>query len=147
MTFIEAIAAYLCARSTGVSYADGSNRQQTLLPLRLRQNCFVHEGPGDTRSELVVIRADETETLPPDDPRTIQRYQFAIHAKDWFAVNARVAELRSIFPRLGAFTAPSDTAPAYKARIEDNPEPVPQGRDDFERCVSLATITFQYVNL
>lgn len=149
MTFLQAIANYLCAHSGGTRYADVRGAERITPRLELARTCFVHEAPSDQRKPLVVVKwGPQDDALPQDDPRALQTVTFVVYANDWFDNDAIVAEITDIFDRAGRFESPSAAEPLYLARMESAPKLQPEGREEeTQRCVALLNVRFQFVTI
>jgi len=148
MTFLEAIARYVCAHSGGTQYTDANEAVHVTAALEYGRSCFLHETPNDKRVPLVVLKwGEEDDSLPADDPRELQTVAIVVYSADWHENDARFREVKAILGT-GKLVVPDDSSPRFHARVESCPKPQPEGREEqTNRCVSIVNVQFQYVTL
>lgn len=149
MTWIEAIARYVCSRCTGAGFVDTRGAQSETTPLVFGSNCFIHAGSPDDIPDMVVMEfggAHEEEQA--SDPRKFPTINVYVIGPSWAFVDTRISELKlAVTGERQVFDAPSATSPVLRARCITSGRSQHLDVDEYDRCVGQLDLTIEYVNL
>lgn len=149
MTWLEAIARYLCGQCTGTTYNDVNGVMRPVPAFVFGKNTYVHQGGEAKLPFMVVIGSDgDHQEKQHDDPREFPNVTILVHGKDWHLVDSAMKEIQTaVSGTKQIFDAPSASSPAIRARSITPGNPQRLGTDEYERCVGQLDLKLEYVNL
>lgn len=149
MTWLEAIARYLCDQCTGTTYSDVNGVTRPVPALVFGKNTYVHQGSEEKMTLMVVVGSDsDHQEKQHDDPREFPNVTIVIHGRDWYLIDSLMKEFQTaVSGTKQIFDAPSASSPVLRARSITPGNPQRLGHDDYDRCVGQLDLKLEYVNL